>query len=58
MFDWDNTVIKNDIGAATVFHMVRQGLVRRPADWGDFSDLTDAARQRLAAAPSERQKSK
>ena len=50
VFDWDNTVIKNDVGAATLFHMVRQGLVRRPARWEDFADLTDGARARLAAA--------
>ena len=50
VFDWDNTVIKNDVGAATVFHMVRQGLVKRPARWEDFADLTEAARARLAQA--------
>jgi len=35
VFDWDNTVIKNDIGAATVRWMAEHGLVRQPpeADW-------------------------
>jgi len=50
VFDWDNTVIKNDVGAATVYHMVREGLVKRPARWEDFGDLTNRARAQLAAA--------
>ncbi len=50
VFDWDNTMIKNDIGAATLFHMVREGLVMRPHSWDEFSDLTDAARSRLSQA--------
>ena len=50
VFDWDNTVIKNDVGAATLFHMVREGLVKRPAKWTDLADLTDGARSSLAAA--------
>lgn len=29
-FDWDNTVIRNDIGDATLFWMVKNGKVRQP----------------------------
>ena len=50
MFDWDNTVIKNDIGAATVHHLVLQGLARRPQGWDRIPYLTGAARRQLAQA--------
>ncbi len=53
VFDWDNTVIYNDIGAATVRWMIEHGLVRQPpdADWARTSRyLTEAAAQALAAA--------
>ncbi|MHB8875683.1 MAG: HAD family hydrolase [Myxococcaceae bacterium] len=35
-FDWDNTVLKNDIGDATFFWMVANGKILQPAgkDWG------------------------
>ncbi|MCC7441409.1 MAG: haloacid dehalogenase-like hydrolase [Bdellovibrionales bacterium] len=39
VFDWDNTVIKNDIGDAMVFHMVRHGRVKSPGDWAKSSPL-------------------
>lgn len=31
-FDWDNTVMKNDIGDATMFWLLRHGKIRQPAD--------------------------
>lgn len=39
LFDWDNTVVKNDIGDATFFWMVRNGKLRAPAggDWATTS---------------------
>jgi phosphoserine phosphatase len=32
IFDWDNTVIKNDIGDATLFYALRTGKLRQPRD--------------------------
>ncbi len=39
LFDWDNTLVKNDIGDATFFWMVRNGKLRAPAggDWSTTS---------------------
>lgn len=63
IFDWDNTVIKNDIGDATVFYMLRTGAVLQPPDrnWRLTSSfLTADAAQALSgacdgiAAPGER----
>jgi len=62
VFDWDNTMIKNDVGAAVVYYVIRRGMARRPDSWDDVPYLTPAARRRLAAAcpgtgeflPSER----
>ncbi|WP_185911119.1 haloacid dehalogenase-like hydrolase [Streptomyces sp. WAC07149] len=53
VFDWDNTVVKNDVGDATMFWLLRNGKVRQPAggDWTTTSHhLTPAAAQALAAA--------
>ncbi len=50
VFDWDNTVVKNDIGDATTFWMLRNSKVLQPAgrDWATMSDyLTDEATGRL-----------
>jgi len=35
LFDWDNTVVKNDVGDAITFYMIGQGKVRQPPnqDW-------------------------
>ncbi len=33
IFDWDNTVVKNDVGDAVFFHLLAHDRVRRPADW-------------------------
>ena len=53
VFDWDNTVVKNDLGDATMFWMLRHDKVRQPAnrDWGQTNlQLTSAARSALNAA--------
>ncbi|MFO0608384.1 MAG: haloacid dehalogenase-like hydrolase [Polyangiales bacterium] len=52
-FDWDNTMLKNDIGDATFFWMVRNDKVLQPPgrDWSRTSAaLTPAARAALNAA--------
>nr|WP_246201412.1 haloacid dehalogenase-like hydrolase [Streptomyces alboniger] len=52
-FDWDNTVIKNDVGDATMFWMLRHGKIRTPrgGDWRTTSRyLTDPAAGALAKA--------
>ncbi|MCC6525220.1 MAG: haloacid dehalogenase-like hydrolase [Polyangiaceae bacterium] len=52
-FDWDNTVLKNDIGDATFFWMVANDKVLQPAgrDWSTTSpNLTLAARNALNGA--------
>ena len=35
LYDWDNTVVKNDVGDAITFYMIAQGKVRQPPnqDW-------------------------
>ncbi|AHC24396.1 MULTISPECIES: HAD family hydrolase [Mycobacteriaceae] len=53
LFDWDNTVVKNDIGDATFFWMVRNGKLRAPkgGDWSTTSPyLTPAAAGALSRA--------
>ncbi|WKV74952.1 haloacid dehalogenase-like hydrolase [Streptomyces sp. PCS3-D2] len=53
VFDWDNTVVKNDVGDATMFWLLRNGKVRQPArgDWTTTSRfLTPAAAGALADA--------
>lgn len=51
VFDWDNTVIRNDVGDATLFWALRNDVVRQPADWADTSRyLTPAAATALRAA--------
>ncbi|WP_409056639.1 HAD family hydrolase [Streptomyces sp. SYP-A7185] len=52
-FDWDNTVIKNDVGDATMFWLLRHGKIRTPrgGDWHSTSRyLTDPAAKALAKA--------
>ncbi|SOJ57330.1 hypothetical protein MSIMFB_04810 [Mycobacterium simulans] len=56
LFDWDNTMVRNDIGNATFFWMVRNSKVRQPAnrDWTTTSGyLTPPAAAALAAACGE-----
>ncbi|MEU9251534.1 haloacid dehalogenase-like hydrolase [Streptomyces sp. NPDC048270] len=53
VFDWDNTVVKNDVGDATMFWLLRNGRIRQPArgDWTTTSRfLTPAAAAALAGA--------
>lgn len=53
LFDWDNTVLKNDIGDAITFHLVKHDLVLQPPnqDWKKTSGfMTDAAAAALTAA--------
>ncbi|ABL03355.1 haloacid dehalogenase-like hydrolase [Mycobacterium ulcerans] len=53
IFDWDNTVVKNDIGYATNYYMLTHDLVLQPAnqDWHNTGRyLTDAAADALSAA--------
>lgn len=53
VFDWDNTVVKNDVGDATMFWLLRSGRIRQPAagDWSTTSRfLTPAATGALAQA--------
>jgi phosphoserine phosphatase len=53
LLDWDNTTVKNDVGNATFFWMVRNSKVRLPAkgDWTTTSHyLTAPAAAALAAA--------
>ncbi|RLP10970.1 HAD family hydrolase [Propionibacterium australiense] len=52
-FDWDNTVVKNDIGDAQTFWMLANGKVRQPADrdWRTVSPwITDEAARVLSGA--------
>lgn len=53
VFDWDNTVIKNDIGDAITFYLIENAKVLQPPgqDWGRTSPyLTAAAQAALTAA--------
>lgn len=53
VFDWDNTVIKNDLGDATVYYLLRHGAVRQPPqrNWRLSNPfLTSEAVQALSAA--------
>ncbi|MFB7636498.1 haloacid dehalogenase-like hydrolase [Streptomyces sp. NPDC056149] len=50
-FDWDNTVVKNDITDATLAWMLRHDKVLRPKSWRDTSPwLTAAADRALTRA--------
>lgn len=53
LFDWDNTVVKNDVGDAITFYMIAQGKVLQPPnqDWKQVSAyMTDEAAAALTAA--------
>ena len=55
LFDWDNTVVRNDTGDATFDWMVQTGKIRQPADrdWRNVSGfLTEKGASALAAACS------
>jgi len=51
VFDWDNTIIKNDVGDATMFWMLRHDKLLQPASWAETSRwLTPAAATALTTA--------
>ncbi|MDP7732039.1 MULTISPECIES: haloacid dehalogenase-like hydrolase [Mycobacterium] len=51
LFDWDNTMIRNDIGHATFYWVVRNSKIRQPKDWSTTSPfLSSGAAAALAAA--------
>ncbi|MFF4966201.1 HAD family hydrolase [Streptomyces sp. NPDC001037] len=53
VFDWDNTVIKNDVGDATMYWLLRNSRIREPehGDWRTTSRyLTSAAARALHTA--------
>lgn len=53
VFDWDNTVIKNDISDQTIFWMLRNDLILQPPkrDWHTTSRfMTDAGAKALSRA--------
>ena len=53
LFDWDNTIGKNDFGDAITFYMIAQGKVLQPPnqDWGETSPyLTAEAKTALTTA--------
>ena len=51
LFDWDNTVVKNDIGDATTYWMLANGKVLQPAEWARVSPwLTPEGAQALTTA--------
>jgi len=53
VFDWDNTVIKNDISDQTIFYMLRNDKILQPrdADWRNTSRyMTDAGADALSKA--------
>ena len=53
LFDWDNTVVRNDIGDATAFWLVANSKVLQPSDWRQVSSfLTPAAVEELTSACS------
>ena len=55
-FDWDNTMIRGDVGDLVLAHMIETDRVLAPR-WDELALLTDAARAELAAtcegAPGE-----
>jgi phosphoglycolate phosphatase-like HAD superfamily hydrolase len=51
VFDWDNTIIKNDVGDATMFWMLRNSKLLQPAEWAGTSRyLTPDAATALTTA--------
>ncbi|MFG2719387.1 haloacid dehalogenase-like hydrolase [Streptomyces sp. NPDC048416] len=56
VFDWDNTVVKNDVGDATMYWLLRNSKIQRPVrgDWRTTSRYltADAAKALTAACPA------
>lgn len=51
-FDWDNTMMRGDVGDLTLAHMLERDLVLQPRDrdWSRLAPLTEAARAALGGA--------
>lgn len=49
-FDWDNTVMRGDIGDLAMLHVLREHAVPKPAQWSDWGPLTREAIDALEAA--------
>lgn len=47
VLDWDNTMIKNDVGRAVAYHLIQRGLVRQPRTWAEMPGIADVAARRL-----------
>lgn len=43
VFDWDNTVVKNDVGDAVLYWMLSRDLVKKPSDWKRTSPYLTAS---------------
>lgn len=51
LFDWDNTVVRNDIGDATTFWLLANSKVLQPSNWTQVSSfLTPAAVEDLTSS--------
>ncbi|MDQ3034387.1 MAG: hypothetical protein M3Y87_18410, partial [Myxococcota bacterium] len=52
VLDWDNTMIRGDIGDLVLAHMLERELVLQPPgrDWSRLGALTEAARAALSTA--------
>jgi len=42
-FDWDNTVMRGDIGDLVMLRLLAEQEIQKPAKWTDWGPLTDAA---------------
>ena len=49
-FDWDNTVMRGDIGDLAMLGLLREHPIPRPARWSDWGPLTRHAVEALEAA--------
>lgn len=49
-FDWDNTVMRGDIGDLAMLHVLREQPIPKPAQWSEWGPLTRAAIDALEAA--------
>ena len=41
-FDWDNTVMRGDIGDLVMLQLLAEHEIQKPAQWSDWGPLTDA----------------
>lgn len=49
-FDWDNTVMRGDIGDLVMLQLLAEHEIQKPAQWSDWGPLTDACVTELNAA--------